>query len=130
MDVLRKAFDDGLVDPGFIDIETIEKMLEDGLDACMAVFGRRSKAELDKTPHDVLSHWACFDSAGVDRGEKFDIELAPGSDEGGDQRVHTKGPNTDAQKKREQKREQKRKQKRKQAKAARRKGRGKKKRKR
>ena len=60
MDVLRRAFDKGLVERFFVGIDYIEDSLEAGKEAQLTSLERRVRQELDQTPHEALESWACF----------------------------------------------------------------------
>ena len=60
MDVLQKAFDDELIEPFFINMENIEFYLEEGKETRLATFELNALNDLDRTPHDDLHWWACF----------------------------------------------------------------------
>ena len=108
MEVLRRALEGRLIDPGFISMESIERRLEEGLEARMAAFTRRAQEDLQRTPHEELSHWACFNPDGF--GD-FPAEL--------ERELLAERRASDKKKRSKQKR------KRKQARAARKKSRGK-----
>ena len=64
MEVLKKAFDDGLIQPGYICLEDIEVHLNKGKEALLAEFERDALEALAATPHEDLQWWACFQREG------------------------------------------------------------------
>jgi hypothetical protein len=105
MDILRKAYEDRLIDPGYINIHNVEFHLNQGKETQLAVFDQKALKDLGRTPHENMQHWAYFNPRSIQR-PLFDESLAE------------KRRRTTAKKKR------------KQARASRKKGRSKKKKKR
>ncbi len=68
MKVLRKAFNDGLIDTFFIGPENIEAALEAGKESCLATFESNALKDLVKDPHQSMSWWACFNPQQSSRG--------------------------------------------------------------
>lgn len=66
MDLLRRAHDAELIGLRFVALEDIERWHDQGLEARMADFVRRGRQRLEQSPHDQLSHWACFQDDGFD----------------------------------------------------------------
>jgi hypothetical protein len=63
MDVLRKAYDEELIDPAFISMEDIDNDFQKGKEAMMSAFEERRLRDLAKSPHDELSRWSCFNTS-------------------------------------------------------------------
>jgi hypothetical protein len=111
MEVLKKAYDDGLIERGYIGLQDIEAYLDEGKEARLAAFEREALKDLAATPHEDLQWWACFQREG-------------GRPSGLDRRRTGRGSSLTEQRKRTA---NKMKRKRKQARAARKKARTKKK---
>ena len=62
MDILRKVYEEELVDSLFIGLEDIEFYLEQGKAARLSAFQQEVQRELNRTPHDEIQFWACFNS--------------------------------------------------------------------
>lgn len=65
LEVLRKGYQDGLIESGYLDFDDIERDVEPGKEATLARFFKRRLAELKATPHDDLSGWAAFEQRSV-----------------------------------------------------------------
>jgi hypothetical protein len=57
MDILSRALDEGLIDPDFIDLESVEKALADDKETLLQEYRRRASENLSENPHDTLSAW-------------------------------------------------------------------------
>jgi hypothetical protein len=60
MDILRGAFEKELIDPFYIDLSFINDRLDEGKEARLAATERAARKWLDRTPHESLEWWACF----------------------------------------------------------------------
>ncbi len=60
IEVIEKAYEDGLISPGHVGIEHFERTLEDGREHAL----ERTRAEMRRRSpdnvHDIMSWWACF----------------------------------------------------------------------
>ncbi len=60
MDLIREAYEDGYISPGYIRLEDFEEAVTAGADACMEQLqARYDRASLDDI-HGSMSWWACF----------------------------------------------------------------------
>jgi hypothetical protein len=116
MEVLLEAFDEGLIDPSFVSMESIEAAHEMDQEACLNEFKRRALKALAVTPHDALESWALFRAQ------------APPQEDSGEDSDEWDPPFTSAEPRQRKQRNAAVKKKRKQSRAARKKGRRKKKR--
>lgn len=61
MDVIIKAFDDGLIDPGFVGMDSFEETLEEGKNATDARIQDEMKRRMPDDVHQYMSWWSCYD---------------------------------------------------------------------
>lgn len=61
MDVIKKAYDDGLIDPGYVDLDSFGETLEKGKDATMARIQKDIGMSVADDIHQYMSWWSCYD---------------------------------------------------------------------
>lgn len=61
MDVIRKAYDDGLIHPGYVDLDSFGETLEEGKDATMARIQKEIGRSAPDDIHQYMSWWSCYD---------------------------------------------------------------------
>lgn len=62
MSVIRKAYQDGLIDPGYIVLEDFEEALERGKEYALEQVRKEMKAKMPANVHEYMSWWPCFRS--------------------------------------------------------------------
>jgi len=67
MELLRKALDEGLIEPGYVGMERFERDLKEGKEARLAAFEQRGQQDLARTPHQELQSWAYLNPGGTGR---------------------------------------------------------------
>ena len=60
MEILQKGYDDGLIEPGSINMSDIVRYLEPNKETVLANSERVRMRDLQRTPHEDLSSWAFF----------------------------------------------------------------------
>ncbi len=60
MPVIRKAYEDGLIDPWYIAPEDFEEALELGEDYAYDQIRKDMKRRMPEDVHEYMSWWACF----------------------------------------------------------------------
>lgn len=61
MDVINRGYDDCLIDPGYVDIDSFEKALVDGKEMTLASLQKEVERSTPKDVHDYMSWWSCYD---------------------------------------------------------------------
>ncbi len=63
MDILRKAYSDGLIEPDYIALTDIENKFNQGKEARLAKFKEGVERDINRTPHEELQMWSHFSPA-------------------------------------------------------------------
>jgi hypothetical protein len=61
MDTIKKAYQDGLISPGYIQYKHFEKALQDGKEICLEKVRKKLQRRSMDDLHRSMSWWACFD---------------------------------------------------------------------
>lgn len=61
MDTIKKAYQDGLISPGYISYDHFEKALQDGKEKCLEKVRKELQRRSMDDLHRSMSWWACFD---------------------------------------------------------------------
>jgi hypothetical protein len=60
-EIIKKAYDDGLINSGIVGYEEFEESMELGVDSCLAHNRQNMQKAIPEDIHDAMSWWACFE---------------------------------------------------------------------
>lgn len=61
MDVINRGYDDCLIDPGYVDIDSFGKVIADGKEMTLARLQKEVERSTHKDAHEYMSWWSCYD---------------------------------------------------------------------
>jgi hypothetical protein len=64
MDTIKKAYDEGLIHPGYVGYEDFTEVLKAGKEKCLEKLRKQVENKQIKNIHKYMAWWACFKEPG------------------------------------------------------------------
>jgi hypothetical protein len=64
MDTIKKAYDEGLIHPGYVEYEAFTEVLKAGKKQCLEKLRKQVENKQIKNIHEYMAWWACFNQPG------------------------------------------------------------------